>query len=46
MSGLVAYPGPDPAMPLLEETGEHMTKSAGASAAREPKPNEIVEART
>jgi mannose-6-phosphate isomerase len=46
MSGLVAYPGPDPAMRLLEETGEHMTKSAGASAAREPKPNEIVEART
>ena len=46
MSGLVAYPGPDPTMSLLEETGEHMTKSAGASAAREPKPKEIVEAQT
>jgi mannose-6-phosphate isomerase len=46
MSGLVAYPGPDPTMSLLEETGEHMTKSASASAAREPKPKEIVEART
>jgi mannose-6-phosphate isomerase len=46
MSGLVAYPGPDPTMSLLEETGEHMTKSAGASAAREPKSKEIVEART
>jgi mannose-6-phosphate isomerase len=46
MSGLVAHPGPDPTMSLLEETGEHMTKSAGASAAREPKSKEIVEART
>jgi mannose-6-phosphate isomerase len=46
MSGLVAYPGPDPTMSLLEETGEHMTKSAGASAAREPKPKETVEAQT
>ncbi len=46
MSGLLAYPGPDPTMSLLAETGEHMTKSAAASAAREQKPNEIVEART
>jgi mannose-6-phosphate isomerase len=46
MSGLVAYPGPDPTMSLLVETGEHMTKSAGASAAREPEPKEIVEAQT
>jgi mannose-6-phosphate isomerase len=46
MSGLVAYPGPDPIMTLLEETGEQMTKSTGASAARDPKPNAIVEART
>lgn len=46
MSGLVAYPGPDPTLALLEETGEHMTKCAGASAAREPNQKEIVEART
>jgi mannose-6-phosphate isomerase len=46
MSGLVAYPGPDPTISLLEETGEHMTKSAGVSAAREPEPKEIVEAQT
>ena len=46
MSGLVAYPGPDPTMSLLEETGERMTKSAGTSATRAPKPQEIVEAQT
>jgi mannose-6-phosphate isomerase len=44
MSGLIAYPGPDPVMSLLRESGERMTKSAGTSAA--PKPNEIVEAQT
>jgi mannose-6-phosphate isomerase len=46
ISCLVAYPGPDPAMSLLEETGEHMAKSGGTSAARTPKPEEIVEAQT
>jgi mannose-6-phosphate isomerase len=46
MSCLVAYPGPDPAMSLLEETGEHMAGSDGTSAARTPKPKEIVEAQT
>jgi mannose-6-phosphate isomerase len=46
MSGLIAYPGPDPAMPLLQESGEQMTKSAGTSALRSPKPKEIVEAQT
>lgn len=44
MSGLVAYPGPDPTMSLLEESGEQMTKSAGTSAAGAPK--QIVEAQT
>lgn len=46
MSGLIAYPGPDPTMPLLQESGEQMTKSAGTSALRSPKPKEIVEAQT
>jgi mannose-6-phosphate isomerase len=46
MSGLMAYPGPDPIMPLLQESGEQMTKSTGASAVRSPKPEEIVEAQT
>jgi mannose-6-phosphate isomerase len=46
MSGLIAYPGPDPIMPLLQETGEPMTKSAGASAGHSPKSNEIVEVQT
>jgi mannose-6-phosphate isomerase len=46
MSGLIAYPGPDPIMPLLQESGEQMTKSASASAVRSPKPEEIVEAQT
>src|SRR6267154_2739059 len=38
MSGMMAYPGPDPIMPLLQESGEQMTKSAGTSAVRSPKP--------
>lgn len=46
MSGLIAYPGPDPVISLLHESGEQMTKSAGASAARSSKPNETVEAQT
>jgi mannose-6-phosphate isomerase len=46
MSGLIAYPGPDPVMSLLQESGERMTKSAGTSAARSPKSTEIVEAQT
>jgi mannose-6-phosphate isomerase len=44
MSGLIAYPGPDPIMPLLQESGEQMTKSGGTSAVGSPKPEEIVEA--
>jgi len=46
MSGLIAYPGPDPIMALLRESGEQMTKSAGTSAVHPAKSNEIVEART
>jgi len=46
MSGLIAYPGPDPIISLLRDSGERMTKSAGTSTARSPKSNEIVEAQT
>jgi len=46
MSGLIAYPGPDPIMALLRESGEPMTKSAGTSAVHSPKSNEIVEVQT
>ena len=46
MSGLIAYPGPDPTMPLLQESGEQTTEYAGTSAAHSPNSNEIVEAQT
>ena len=46
MSGLIAYPGPDPVISLLQESGERMTKSAATSAVRAPKSTEIVEAQT
>ncbi len=46
MSGLIAYPGPDPTMSLLQESGAQMTKSVGTSVVRPPNPKEIVEART
>jgi mannose-6-phosphate isomerase len=46
MSGLIAYPGPDPAMSLLEESGDLMTKSVGTSILRSPKPEEITEVQT
>jgi mannose-6-phosphate isomerase len=42
MSALLAYPGPDPVVALLEDSGEHMTKSASTSVARPSKPEEIV----
>jgi mannose-6-phosphate isomerase len=44
MRGLIAYPGPNPTMMLLQESGAQMTKSAGTSAVRLPKPE--VETRT
>jgi mannose-6-phosphate isomerase len=46
MSALLAYPGPDPVVALLEDSGEHMTKSACTSAARSSKPEEIVGVQT
>ena len=46
MSGLIAYPGPDPTMALLQETGEQVTQSVGASVSRSPEPKEIVEVQT
>ncbi|QWG14506.1 class I mannose-6-phosphate isomerase [Bradyrhizobium sediminis] len=47
MSALIAYPGPDPIMSLLQESGEQMTSSADTSTLRSlPKPKEIVEAQT
>jgi mannose-6-phosphate isomerase len=46
MSGLIAYPGPNPVIPLLRETGERMTEPAVASALRPPKSTGIVGAQT
>jgi mannose-6-phosphate isomerase len=45
-SALPAYPGPDPVVALLEESGEHMTRSAAPSSARPSKPEEIAGVRT
>jgi mannose-6-phosphate isomerase len=46
MSCLIAYPGPDPIISLLQQSEEQMTKLAGAPASRSPKPKQIVEAQT
>jgi mannose-6-phosphate isomerase len=46
MSCLVAYPGPDPTMPLLQESGAQTSKSAGTFASPSPKSNKIAEAQT
>jgi mannose-6-phosphate isomerase len=46
MSALIAYPGPDPAISLLQGAGEQMSKSVGPSPIRSPASNEIVGART
>jgi mannose-6-phosphate isomerase len=46
ISGLIAYPGPDPIISLLQDSGAQMTKSAGTSAMRSPKSTAIVEAQT
>lgn len=43
MSGLIAYPGPDPMMALLQESGEQMTRSVGASVSPSPVPKAIIE---
>jgi mannose-6-phosphate isomerase len=46
MSGLIAYPGPDPVISLLQQTGERMTESAGTAAVHSPRSNEIVGGQT
>jgi mannose-6-phosphate isomerase len=46
MSGLIAYPGPDPVISLLQESGERMTKSADAPTTATSTSNGIFEART
>jgi len=46
MRGLVAYPGPDPVVALLQDSGERMTKSAGTPALLSPKSIETVKAQT
>jgi mannose-6-phosphate isomerase len=46
MSCLIAYPGPDPIMPLLQESEVQTTNSAATSASPSPKSNEIAEAQT
>jgi mannose-6-phosphate isomerase len=46
MSGLVAYPGPNPVMPLLQESAAQIAKSAGSSALSSPKSQQTVEAQT
>jgi len=46
MSCLIAYPGPNPTMALLQESGEQMTISAGTSTVHFPKSNWNVEAQT
>jgi mannose-6-phosphate isomerase len=46
VSALIAYPGPDPIISLLQEAGAQMTKSVGPSDVRLPKSNEVVEAQT
>jgi mannose-6-phosphate isomerase len=43
---LIAYPGPDHAGSLLQDSGERMTSSAGAPAVRSPESNEIAGVRT
>lgn len=43
---LIAYPGPDHVVSLLQESGVRMTTSAGTPAARSPASIEIAEVRT
>ena len=46
MSGLIAYPGPDPIMALLREAGEPVIEPAGTPAVHFAKSNKNVEAQT
>jgi mannose-6-phosphate isomerase len=46
MSGLIAYPGPDPLDSLLQDCTGRRSKSASTSTMQARKPGEIIEART
>jgi mannose-6-phosphate isomerase len=46
MSGLIAYPGPDPIISLLQESGERMTESPDKSAPCSSESNAIVGVQT
>ena len=46
MSGLIAYPGPDPIVSLLQDCGARTARLADRSAVHSLKSNEIVEAQT
>jgi mannose-6-phosphate isomerase len=46
MSGLIAYPGPDAVISLLQDSGERMTESAGTPVPHSAKSSETVEAQT
>ena len=43
MCGLMTYPGPDPVIALLQESGERMIKFVGTSAPHSSKSSETVE---
>jgi mannose-6-phosphate isomerase len=46
LSGLVAYPGPDPIEPLLQNLGEHPAKMTLPVAAAIPQLSDFIEVRT
>jgi mannose-6-phosphate isomerase len=46
MSGLIAYPGPDPVMSVLKNGGARVAGAAEPSAAHAAESNDIVEVRT
>lgn len=46
MSGLIAYPGPDPDAALLQDLDGHRTDFAGASALHPPQRKDILEVQT
>jgi mannose-6-phosphate isomerase len=46
ISGLIAYPGPDPVISLLRDSGERMTQSADATTKLKQKSNGVAEALT
>lgn len=46
MSGLIAYPGPDPVISLMQDSRELTSEPTRAPILQSPKPNKIVEAQT